>query len=91
MDETHEQKLARLHALETEALQGGGPDRIEKHSEFPNAPSVFRGPLIKEGRSVQVVKGQNFDAAHPVVKAFPGMFGEVGLVHPPIEQPITIG
>ena len=65
-----------------------GPDRIEKHSEFPNAPSVFKGPLIKQGRSIQVVKGQNFDSAHPVVKQFPGMFGEVELVHGQIEQPI---
>ena len=33
MDETHAQKLARLHALETQALQGGGPERIEKQHE----------------------------------------------------------
>ncbi|MBM4360658.1 MAG: acyl-CoA carboxylase subunit beta [Deltaproteobacteria bacterium] len=33
MDETHDQKLARLHALETEAIAGGGPERIEKQHE----------------------------------------------------------
>lgn len=60
--------------------------RIEHHSEFPGQPSVIPGKVIKEGRSIVVVKGQNFDSNHPVVKAFPSMFGQVDLVHPPIEQ-----
>ncbi len=59
-----------------------GPDRIEKHSQYPNAPSVFRGPLIKEGRKIQIIKGQLFESNHPAVKAFPTMFGEVETVHP---------
>ena len=47
---------------------------------------TFPGKVIKPVGSVQVVKGQNFDSNHPVVKAFPSMFGEVDLVHPPVEQ-----
>jgi hypothetical protein len=59
-----------------------GPDRIEKHSQFPNSPSVFRGPLIKEGRKIEVQKGQLYDSNHPAVKAFPSMFGPVETIHP---------
>ena len=60
-----------------------GPPRVEKSSL---GESVFPGPIVEEGESIQVVKGQNFDSAHRVVKAFPAMFGEVELVHPPVEQ-----
>lgn len=63
-----------------------GPSRVETHSEFPNQPSVFPGKVLEQGRSIQVVKGQNFDSNHEVVRAFPSMFGQVDLVHPPIEQ-----
>lgn len=62
-----------------------GPDRVEHHSQFPGAPSVFKGPLKKAGRSVSVVKGQNYDSNHPAVKAFPSMFGQVEMAHAPIE------
>lgn len=44
--------------------------------------------VIKEGRKIDVVKGQNFDSNHDVVKGFPHLFGEVELVHPPIEQAV---
>jgi len=60
--------------------------RIETHSQFAE-PSVIPGKVIKEGRSVSVVKGQMFSDNHPAVKAFPSMFGEVALSHGPIEPP----
>jgi hypothetical protein len=59
-----------------------GPPRVEQHSQFPNAPSVFPGEVIKEGRKIDVIRGQNFDSNHPAVKKWPEMFGEVELVHP---------
>jgi hypothetical protein len=78
--------------LENDVL---GPDRIEKHSEFPNQPSVFPGGLgfnpgslerkvIKAGKSIQIFKGQKFDDNHPAVKKWPAMFGLVEL-HPEVE------
>ncbi len=62
-----------------------GPPRVEKSSL---GESVFPGKVIKEGRSVNVVKGQNFDSNHPVVLAFPAMFGEIERVkvEPTVEQ-----
>jgi propionyl-CoA carboxylase beta chain len=51
MDETHEQKLARLHALETEALQGGGPDRIEKQHEGGKLTARERIDLLVDSGS----------------------------------------
>jgi hypothetical protein len=64
--------------------------RLEKDVTGPpiddKTGNTFPGKVLKEGRSVQVVKGQNFDSNHPVVKAFPEMFGEVERVHPPVEQ-----
>lgn len=79
--------------LENDVL---GPDRIEKHSEYPNQPSVFPGGqgfpvgslernIIKEGRKIDVIKGQNFDSNHPAVKKWPSMFGAVETLHP-VEQ-----
>jgi hypothetical protein len=59
-----------------------GPPRVEKHSL---GDSVFPGEVIEPGESIQVVRGQNFDSNHPVVKAFPTMFGEVEAIHP-VEQ-----
>ena len=47
---------------------------------------TFPGKVITPGRAIQVVKGQNFDSNHPVVRAFPSMFGQVDLAHPAIEQ-----
>ena len=70
-----------------------GPDRIEHHSEYPNAPSVFKGgkkygagdlrvEIVKEGKSISVQKGQLFESNHPVVKRWPSMFGAVESLHP---------
>ena len=64
-----------------------GPDRIEKHSEFPNQPSVFPGGLgfsvgslerkiLKAGRKIDVVRGQKFESNHPAVLKWPAMFGQ---------------
>lgn len=72
-----------------------GPDRIEKHSEFPGQPSVFPGGLgfnpgslerkiVKAGKKIEVRAGQKFDDNHPAVKKWPEMFGQVGL-HPEVE------
>jgi hypothetical protein len=47
---------------------------------------TFPGKVLKEGRSIQVVKGQNFDSNHPAVKKWPEMFGGVEQVHGPVEQ-----
>lgn len=47
---------------------------------------VFPGKVLKAGRKIEVVKGQNFDSNHEVVRAFPSMFGQVDLIHPPVEQ-----
>lgn len=62
-----------------------GEPRIEKHSEFPNQPSVFPGKVIKAGKKIDVVRGQRYEDSHPAVKKWPQMFG---LVHqsPIIEQ-----
>lgn len=44
-------------------------------------------PVVKEGRKVEVQKGQMFESNHPVVKAFPAMFGEAdSLPRPVVEQ-----
>lgn len=70
-----------------------GPDRIEKHSEFP-APSVFPGGLgfpvgslqrniKKPGRKIDVIKGQKYEDSHPAVRKWPAMFGKAGDI--PIE------
>lgn len=72
-----------------------GPDRIEKHSEFPGQPSVFPGGqgfnpgslekrVIKPGKKVDIRQGQKYDSNHPAVKKWPEMFGEVQL-HPEVE------
>lgn len=45
----------------------------------------FPGLILEQGESIQVVKGQNFDSNHRVVKAFPTMFGLVETLHP-VEQ-----
>lgn len=70
--------------LENDVL---GPDRIEKHSEYPGQPSVFPGgqgfpagslerKVVKPGKSVQIVKGQAYESSHPAVKKWPQMFGQ---------------
>ena len=87
-----------------------GPDRIEEHSEYPNAPSVFPGGkvypagyvdqwgrdrsgkpqpagsliqnVVKQGKSINVQKGQLFESNHPAVKKWPDMFGAVADLHP---------
>jgi hypothetical protein len=45
----------------------------------------FPGAVLEEGESVQVIKGQNYDSNHPVVKQFPDMFGAIDSIHP-VEQ-----
>jgi hypothetical protein len=45
----------------------------------------FPGYVIESGEAIQVIKGQNFDSNHRVVKAFPTMFGLVETLHP-VEQ-----
>src|SRR5258706_1421385 len=78
--------------LEADVL---GPDRIEKHSEFPT-PSVFPGgegfpagslqrKITKAGKSIQVQKGQALESNHPAVKKWPPLFGEQENVTP-VEQ-----
>ena len=59
--------------LESDVL---GPSRIERHSQFQE-PSVFPGPVVKQGRKIEVVKGQRFEDNHPAVKKWPTMFGAV--------------
>lgn len=39
------------------------------------------GALKIKGKSIQVVRGQNFDDNHPAVLAFPTMFGLVEAIH----------
>ncbi len=79
-----------IGVLEKDVL---GPDRVEEHSEFPHAPSVFPGgkgyppgslerKIVKPGRKIEVVKGQLFESNHPAVKKWPEMFGEVESIHP---------
>ncbi|MBM4374219.1 MAG: acyl-CoA carboxylase subunit beta [Deltaproteobacteria bacterium] len=51
MDETHDQKLARLHALETEALLGGGAERIEKQHEAGKLTARERIDLLLDSGS----------------------------------------
>ena len=61
-----------------------GPSRVVVSSL---GTDTFPGKVIEAGRSVQVVRGQRFDAAHPVVKTFPAMFGVEELAHStPVEQ-----
>lgn len=60
-----------------------GPPRVVTTSL---GTDTFPGPVLEQGRSIQVVRGQNFDSNHPVVRAFPSMFGEVEQIHPPVEQ-----
>ena len=73
-----------------------GPDRIENHSEYPGQPSVFKGGggfppgslernVVKQGKKIDVVRGQAFENNHPAVKKWPEMFGAPELVHP-VEQ-----
>jgi hypothetical protein len=65
------------------ALQGF-VGRLKKDEVGP-APKNKKGevsgpkPVIKEGEKIQVFAGQLFDANHPVVKAFPTMFGQPDL------------
>lgn len=56
--------------------------RVEKSSL---GESVFPGKVKKQGRSIQIVKGANFDSSHPAVKKWPEMFGQVEILHP-VEQ-----
>lgn len=73
-----------------------GPDRIEAHSQFPNQPSVFVGGLgfptgslerkvVKAGKKIDIIRGQQFESNHPAVLRWPEMFGQVENVHP-VEQ-----
>ncbi len=68
------------------------PDRVEKHSDYPGAPSVFPGGdgmpigsvekrIVEPGKDIKVVRGQLFDSNHPAVKKWPELFGEVESVH----------
>jgi hypothetical protein len=60
---------------------GRGPRKVVTSLGEDNFP----GLVTKQGESIQVVKGQNFDSNHRVVKAFPTMFGLVETLHP-VEQ-----
>jgi hypothetical protein len=51
-----------------------GPSRVEKHSQL--GESIIPGPVVKEGRKVDVIKGQLFDSSHPAVKKWPELFGQ---------------
>lgn len=62
-----------------------GEPRIEKHSEFPNQPSVFPGKVIKPGKKIDIIRGQRYEDSHPAVKKWPQMFGLVNQ-SPIIEQ-----
>ncbi len=50
-DETHEQKLARLAALDAEALGGGGPDRIARQHEAGKLSARERIELLVDSGS----------------------------------------
>ena len=47
---------------------------------------TFPGKVKTPGKSIQVVRGQNFDSNHPAVKKWPDMFGQVEQVHGQVEQ-----
>jgi hypothetical protein len=42
--------------------------------------------VTKQGESVNVFQGQLFDSSHPVVKAFPKMFGQPDNATRTVEQ-----
>jgi hypothetical protein len=61
--------------------------RLSKDTKEPDTKldgKVVAG-RVTPGKSVQVRQGQNFEDNHPVVKAFPSMFGAVDSLHP-VEQ-----
>ena len=63
-----------------------GPGRTEKHSTL--GESVFPGPVVKEGKSIQVIQGQMFEDNHPAVKAFPEMFGKIDSIGRNLPTPV---
>ncbi len=61
------------------------PPRVEESSL---GRSVFPGTVKTPGRTIDVIKGQNYEDNHPAVKKWPEMFGLVDTIATPATKPL---